>query len=129
MKLKKEYYPNSLEIKILLTIEYLNSLKFYPNSEGIYKLLKGIVDEETKELLNCPTFSILVSAQKKKISLKTSLLVRHDFIANKYIIEKDMMVFELSHKGKCFLKEFHKTHKKNYLRKCPKTTISIVKID
>ena len=129
MKLRKEYYPNSLEIKILITVEHLNSLKLYPTSEGIYKILKGIVDSETKALINCPTFSILLSGQKKKITLKSSLLVRHDFLMNKYYQEKDMMVLEITHKGKIFLGEYKKKHKTDFAKKLPKTPISIVKID
>lgn len=99
------YCPNALENKIIITIHDLNKDNFYPNQEGVYKILKGIVNEETIKFKNYPTFSVLISANQKKISLRISLLIRHGFIKNKYYKEMDMMLLELTDKGHRYIFE------------------------
>ena len=128
MRQRKEYYPNLLEIKILLTVNYLNSLNLYPNQEGVFKILKGVVDNETKPLVNCPTFSVIVSIPKKKISLRINMLTRYEFLANKYSVNDNMMVLEVSKKGQTFLSEYSKKHKLDFTKKQKKESKTIIKL-
>ena len=128
MRQKQVYHPNLLENKILITIEYLNSLGFYPNSFGVYKILKGEVDEEIKPFINCPTFRVIISIPKKKISLRINMLLRHDFLNNKYSINDDMMVLEISTKGKQFLKEYYKNRKIDFTKKKQNSQKTIIKL-
>ena len=43
-------------IKILDTISNLNKRGLYPVSDGVYKIIAGVVDSETKNYLDEPTF-------------------------------------------------------------------------
>jgi hypothetical protein len=128
MRQKQVYLTNLLENKILITVEHLNSLGFFPNSLGVYKILKGEVDEETKPFINCPTFRVIISIPKKKISLRINMLIRHDFLKNKYSINDDMMVLEISEKGKRFLTEYYKNHKIDFTKKRQKSQKTIIKL-
>ena len=50
------------DIKILDTISNLNKQGMYPLSDGVYKIVAGIVDEETANLRDEPTFATLISS-------------------------------------------------------------------
>ena len=54
-------------IKILETISSLNKKNMYPVSDGVYKIVAGIIDEETISLVDEPTFGTLISFGSKKV--------------------------------------------------------------
>ena len=53
----KELELTITHIKILDTISNLNKQGMYPLSDGVYKIVAGIVDEETANLRDEPTFA------------------------------------------------------------------------
>ena len=55
LRLNQTYY------KVLLTLKLLNDLQYYPLNEGIFKILNGKVDEETRPFSAFPTFGTLSS--------------------------------------------------------------------
>ena len=45
------------DIKILDTISLLNDNQFFPLPDGVYKILKGVIDKETIAFMDYRTFS------------------------------------------------------------------------
>ena len=128
MNSKKNYVPNLLENKILLTISYLNELEFYPNSEGVYDILKGVINEVTKEFINCPTFQTIISRPKKRISVRIAMLARYGYLEKVFSYEHNDLYLKVSNFGQSYLAAYLKKSRGNFAKKIKKTTNSIVKI-
>lgn len=122
------FLPNISDIKILVTIEYLNSKNKYPTHEGVLKILKGVVDEETISLRDCPTFQTLLSFNSKQISRHIMMLLRYNYLSKIYDSNTNELYLLLSDKGKAFLVEYFKKHHPNFKRKIKKEKITIVEI-
>lgn len=105
-----EFKPTVSDLKILKTIYDLNQMDYFPNSFGVYKILKGIKDEETNNFVFLPTFSNLVSCVSKKITFKISMLIRYKYLTYKYDSETDNMFLTLTVFGENYLNEYFKTH-------------------
>jgi hypothetical protein len=126
--MKKQYVPNLLECKILLTVSHLNKMQYYPNSEGVYLILKGVVDETTKGFIDCPTFQTLISIPKKKISLRIAMLVRHGYLEKTFSYEHGDLFLKVSDFGYKFIIDRSKKNKQQFAKKVKKPTKNIVKI-
>lgn len=115
-------------IKILDTISNLNKKGLYPISDGVYKIIAGIVDAETKNYLNEPTFGTLLSFNSKKTCRYLLALQRYGYIKKIYAPTKNYLVYATTMLGEDTLEKYHKKHKKAYLKKDKKIKETIIKI-
>ena len=116
------------DIKILDTISLLNDNQFFPLPDGVYKILKGVIDKETIAFMDYPTFSTLVSCKSKRISMAIMLLVRHKYLEKIYVEKEDELFLKISNFGKSFLLDYHKKHKLKYKKKEKQITRTIIHI-
>ncbi len=103
--------------KVLDTIYYLNRQNKYPLPEGVYKILAGIIDEETYSLQDCPTFSTLISFNSKKVCRYLAALQKEGYVHKRLDEKTNNLYFEISKKGKEVVELFHEKHKKPYIQK------------
>ena len=80
----KELQLTITHIKILDTISNLNKQGMYPLSDGVYKIVAGVVDEETANLREEPTFGTLISFNSKKVCRYLLALQRYGYIKKIY---------------------------------------------
>ena len=114
--------------KLLDTINYLNTMKKYPLNEGVYKIVAGIIDEETYEYTSCQTFSTLISFNLKKTSRYLSMLEKNGYIHRIFDPNTNNLYLEICHKGKEALYLFHKRHTMEYPKKERKTEKTIIEL-
>ncbi len=126
--MKEKYLPNLTDIKIMVTVEYLNEQGYYPLPQGVLKILSGVIDFETKDFLNCPTFQTIISYNSKKISRSILLLVRYRYLEKKYDVNTNELYLSLGERGKGFLLSYRKHHKLNYKKHQKIEKRTIVKI-
>ena len=124
----KEFAINQTYYKVLLTISELNKKSYYPLNEGIYKILAGVIDDETSSFVNVITFATLTSYSSKKICHLTLMLFRHELIGKIFDPESKKLYFRTTEKGEAVLKEFANKHKCSFARKKPKSEVTIAKI-
>ena len=123
------YVPKITDIKILITIDYLNNLKKFPTHEGVLKILKGEVDEETLSLTDCPTFKTLLSLNAKGISRHIMMLLRYDYLKKIYDKVTNELYLSVTDKTKSFLTTFLSKHKINLKKKEKTIKPTIVEIN
>ena len=121
----EKHIPSISDIKILVTIQYLNERGYYPLHTGILKILNGVVDFETKEFLDCPTFQSLISFNAKKISRALLLLHRYNYVKKVYDQETDALYYAIDEKGKALLL----TKKYRFKRNAKQEKTTIVRIN
>lgn len=124
----KSFKINITHFKLLDTINYLNMMKRYPLNEGVYKIVAGILDEETLQYTNCPTFSTLISFNSKKTSRYLSALEKNGYIHRVFDPNTNNLYLEICHKGKEALNLFHKRHGLDYPKKERKVEKTIVEL-
>ena len=113
----KELEINITHIKLLATISSLNKKNLYPISDGIFKIVAGIVDSETKNYLDEPAFGTLISFNSKKICRYLLALQRHKYIKKIYAKEKDCLVYATTELGEDTLYKHMKRRKKPFIKK------------
>lgn len=114
--------------KILETISSLNKKNMYPLSDGIYKIVAGIVDEETMDLINEPAFGTLISFNSKKVCRYLLAMKRYGYIKKIYNKEKDNLYFITTNLGEDALMKFHKRHKKPFVKHQRKFKETILRV-
>ena len=124
----KELEISVTHIKILATIENLNNKGLYPLSDGIYKIIAGIVDDETTKYMDEPTFGTLISFNSKKTCRYLLALQRHKYIKKVYSKPKDVLVYTLTELGRDELAKFYKRHKKPFVKKSRAFKETIIKL-
>ena len=125
----KEVKLNQTYYKVLITIKALNDLHYYPLNEGIYKILVGVVDEDTKQFVDLDCFGTLISFTSKKVCRLTMMLYRYGYIGRIFDTQTKKLYFSLTDKGIEVTEAFLKTHKKPFARRNKNVTPTIVKID
>lgn len=125
----KEVKLNQTYYKVLITIKALNDLHYYPLNEGIYKILVGVVDEDTKPFVDLDCFGTLISFTSKKVCRLTMMLYRYGYIGRIFDTQTRKLYFSLTDKGIEVTEAFLKTHKKPFARRNKNVTPTIVKID
>ena len=124
----KEFTINQTYYKVLLTISELNKKSYYPLNEGVFKVLAGIIDDETTNFVNLVTFGTLTSYTSKKICHLTLMLFRHELIGKIFDPASKKLYFRTTEQGEVALKEFANKHKCSFARKKQKSAITIAKI-
>lgn len=104
-------------IKILETISSLNKKNMYPLSDGVYKIVAGIIDEETISLMDLPTFGTLISFGSKKVCRYLLALKRYGYIKKIYSKTKDNLYYATTNLGEDTLIAYHKKHKRPFVKK------------
>lgn len=125
----KEVKLNQTYYKVLITIKALNDLHYYPLNEGIYKILVGVVDEDTKPFVDLDCFGTLISFTSKKVCRLTMMLYRYGYIGRIFDTQTKKLYFSLTDKGIEVTETFLKTHKKPFARRSKNVTPTIVKIN
>ena len=124
----KEFVLNQTYCKVLLTISELNKKSYYPLNEGIYKILAGIIDDETKPFMELVTFGTLSSYGSKKICHLSLMLYRHGLIEKIFDPVSKKLYFRTTEKGEESLNVFFKKHKCAFARRKQKSQVTIAKI-
>lgn len=123
LRLNQTYY------KVLLTLKLLNDSQYYPLNEGIYKILSGKVDDETRPFSAFPTFGTLSSFTSKKVSHLTLMLFRYGYIGKIFDSNSNQLFFRIFPSGEQFVDEFGKRHKLRFTNKRTENVKTIVKIE
>lgn len=127
--MKKELLLKRQDYKVLFAIKYLNGQSIYPNSFGVYKILKGIEDKETMNYLDCLVFSSSVSISSKRIANRITFLKRLNYLQYKYNHKDDNLYIQITSKGILMLEEYLKRHSIPFKKTIKKETVNFVKID
>lgn len=120
---------NQTYYKVLLTIKLLNDLHYYPLNEGIFKILNGKIDDETKQFSAFPTFGTLASFTSKKVSHFTLMLFRYGYIGKIFDSKSNNLFFRITEFGEQSIDAFEKKHKLRFSNKKTHFEQTIVKID
>lgn len=113
--------------KILYTINALDILGYYSNHDGIYKILKGILDSETKQFSSIITFGSRISISKKRLSLLLNKMVNNNFINKKKPFNIDINYYLVNENTNTIIKKFLNTHKVNLKSKINSILHSFIK--
>lgn len=124
----KEFTVNQTYYKVLLTISELNKRSYYPLNEGIFKILAGVIDEETSSFMDVLTFGTLTSYSSKKICHLTLMLFRHGYVGKIFDPVSKKLYFRTTEKGEEMINAFSKKHRCSFARKKQKSATTIVKI-
>ena len=125
----KEVKLNQTYYKVLITIKALNDLHYYPLNEGIYKILVGVVDEETKQFVDLDCFGTFISFTSKKVCRLTMMLYRCGYLGRVFDTQTKKLYFSLTDKGIEATETFLRNHKKPFARRNKNVTPTIVKIN
>lgn len=125
----KEVKLNQTYYKVLITIKALNDLHYYPLNEGIYKILVGVVDDDTKPFVDLDCFGTLISFTSKKVCRLTMMLYRYGYLGRVFDTQTKKLYFSLTDKGIEAAESFLSKHKKPFARRSKNVTPTIVKID
>ncbi|MFA6675584.1 MAG: hypothetical protein WCS49_01750 [Bacilli bacterium] len=124
----KELALSITHYKVLHTIASLNDLSLYPNQEGVYKILSGIRDNETKEASLIPTFGTLISYSSKKICHYVLALSRYEYLKNIFDPQTEELYLEVTPKGRRELELFLKKKRLPYSKTIRISKPTITKI-
>lgn len=124
----KELKVTITHIKVIDVISALNSMKFFPNQEGVYKILHGDIDEETVSFKDIDAFGSLISYSSKKVCRYILALTRYGFVTHIFDRETKELYLTLTEKGKLTLFDYKKKHKNGYKKTQKEFKKTIVKI-
>lgn len=115
-------------IKILSAISSLNKKNLYPISDGVFKIVAGVIDEETQYYQDEPAFGTLISFSSKKVCRYLLALQRHKYIKKIYSKPHDCLVYITTELGEDTLNKYLKKHKKGFIKKKRTIKPTIMKI-
>lgn len=124
----KEFTINQTYFKVLLTVSILNKQSLYPLNEGLFKILTGIMDDETASLTELPTFATLTSYSSKRICHLTLMLFRHGLIGKIYDPVSKKLFLRTTERGEKALEDFTKNHHRSFNKRKKKNVMTIAKI-
>lgn len=125
----KQFTLNQTYAKVLLTISELNKKSLYPLNEGVFKILTGVVDDETSVFTDIPSFGTLTSFSSKRICHLTLTLYRHGFLQKIFDPKTKKLYLKTTEKGEESLIEFFNNHQCSFAKRNQKSSVTIVKID
>ena len=116
-RVKKDYIPQTSDIKILETVQFLNEKNLYPLPQGVHKILSASGEPEYIIYRDIPTYGTLLSYPSKHIARLVMMLLRYGYLERKYDEKTDELYLKLSNKGEMFLFSYHKKHKYSFKKK------------
>ena len=125
----KEIKLNLTHYKLLDTVKWLNDQHLYATQTGVYKIIHGDIDEDTVNLTNCPTFSVIVSYPSKKVMRFILALHRYGYLIKVYDKKSNELYLSITFKGREALEKFHKHHPQPYKKGVKRFKHQIVKIE
>ena len=128
-KARNEYILETSDYKILETVSLLNKNDLYPLSEGVYKILAGVDDDETKLYKNIATYKTLISYNSKKVARLIMMLLRYHYLERVYDPESDKLYLKVAPKGEMDLVKYRKKHKYKFATKEVNNEPTIVKLN
>ena len=128
-KARNEYILETSDYKILETVSLLNKNDLYPLSEGVYKILAGVDDDETKLYKNIATYKTLISYNSKKVARLIMMLLRYHYLERVYDPASDKLYLKVAPKGEMELVKYHKKHKYKFATKEVNNEPTIVKLN
>lgn len=126
---RKVFVPSTSDIKILRTVQILNSKDLYPLPLGIYKILSGSGEDEYLEYRNMPTYATLLSYSSKHVSRLIMMLCRNHYLEKVYDEKTNELYLKISGKGEMFLSQYDKKHKYSFIKKSANKKPTIIKIE
>ena len=124
----KHFELNQTYAKVLLTISELNKQSYYPVNEGVYKILAGVIDDESAQFSDLATFATLTSYSSKKICHLTLMLFKQGLIGKIFDPKSKTLYLRVTDKGEEFLNSYFKKHKRTFAKRKSKVVPTIVKI-
>ena len=124
----KHFELNQTYAKVLLTISELNKQSYYPVNEGVYKILAGVIDDESAQFSDLSTFATLTSYSSKKICHLTLMLFKQGLIGKIFDPKSKTLYLRVTDKGEEFLNSYFKKHKRTFAKRKSKVVPTIVKI-
>ena len=124
----KQFELNQTYSKVLVTISELNKQSYYPLNEGVFKILAGILDDETAPFSGLITFATLTSYSSKKICHLTLMLFKQGLIGKIFDPDSKTLYLRITEKGEELLNSYFKKHKKTFAKRKSKVVPTIVKI-
>lgn len=100
---KKKKIVKPSEMKIMFLLKELNEKELFPISEGVYKILNGVMDQETVNLQSLKSFGSLISYSHKKITRFITHLMKIGFVINIYDNNTKSLYLKLSMDGEEYL--------------------------
>jgi len=114
--------------KLLLAVKELNDRGFYPNSEGVYKILTGVYDFDTQDFTSNQTYGLLISYSNKRVTRMLDMLVKRDYLRQLYDPKTKRLFLQISDSGESSLYTFLKKRKSLFVKKAHKINKCIVEI-
>ena len=124
----KHFELNQTYCKVLLTISELNKRNYYPINEGVYKIVVGILDDETSTFSDLITFATLTSYSSKKICHLTLMLFKQGLVGKIFDPASKKLYLRITENGEKELTNYFKKHRKSFAKRNPKRVPTIVKI-
>lgn len=125
---KKTFVPSTTHYKILETVDELNKNNDYPLPQGVGKILRGIVDDETRRYQEIRTFQTLISYSSKKICRSVIVLLRHGYLEKVYDEKTDELYLKITQFAITDLREYLKKHRNRFVKKKQAVKKTIVNI-
>jgi hypothetical protein len=94
--------------------------------EGIGKLLRGEIDDETMKFSNITAFGTLISFKGRKLSSYILVLQRRGYLLNKYDSKSNAFFLAITAKGEEEIRLFFKRHPRVFKKKTQTFTNTIL---
>lgn len=91
---------NKIQIKILETINYFTGRGYAVMSDMVINVLKGNEIDVTKEYMDCPTWSSLISCSPKRITTLTNSLAKNGYLDRRLNRKNGEFYLVINAKGK-----------------------------
>ena len=125
----KEIELTLTHYKLLDTVKWLNDQHLFATQLGVYKIIHGDLDEDTVTLVNCPTFSVIVSYPSKKVMRFILALHRYGYLIKVYDRKSNDLYLSITGKGRDALEKFHKRHPQPYKKGVKRFKHQIITIE
>lgn len=128
-KVSKVFVPSTSDIKILRTVQLLNSKNLYPLPQGVFKILSASGEDEYIIYRDFSTYGTILSYSSKHISRLIMMLVRNHYLEKIFDEKTNELYLSITPKGEMFLRDYEKKHKYSFKKKTINSKPLIVKIN
>lgn len=125
----KQFELNQTYCKVLSTISELNKRSYYPLNEGIFKIVSGVIDDETEQFVDLLSFGTLTSFSSKKVCHLTLMLYKKGLLGRVFDPKSKKLYLRITEKGEQELELYFAKHKRGFAKRKLKITPTIIKIE